>query len=67
MEYYYYVGYNQAEGINGDTTEDRDKVMIILKEGEHPESYGEAINLAWLDPENRQNRDQIIQIVIIDI
>jgi len=34
----YYIGYNRAEGINSDSQEDRDKVIIYLKDGDIRES-----------------------------
>ena len=34
----YYVGYNRAEGINAETQEDGDKVIIFLKDGDVHES-----------------------------
>jgi len=38
----YYIGYNKAEGINADTQEDRDKIIIYMKDGDTHES-----KLSW--------------------
>ncbi len=49
----YYIGFNQAKGINKDTLEDVNKLVIIRKDKGGPKEYGQSTKIADLIPGER--------------